>query len=64
MKKSILFLIGTLLSLFIVGCTNQNTDSYNIKELNEAKVEFLINKVPFRSYAISSSDISEKMFIQ
>ena len=64
MKKSILFLIITLLSLFIMGCTNSNTDLYDIKELNKDKIEFLVNSVPFRNYAASRTDISEEMFIQ
>ena len=64
MKKLILFFTIINFFSFIIWCTNQNTDSYNIKELNETKIEFLINKVPFRNYTVSRSDISKEMFIQ
>jgi len=62
MKKLILRLTIAILPLFIVWYSN--TDSYDIKELTEQKLEFLINKVPFRSYAASRDDVSNAMFIQ
>ncbi|HKL43689.1 MAG TPA: DKNYY domain-containing protein [Candidatus Absconditabacterales bacterium] len=62
MKKNILFLAITLFPIFLFGCSNRET--YDIKKLDQEKIEFLINNVPFRNYATSRTDISEEMFIQ
>jgi len=62
MKKNILFLAITLFPIFLFWCSNRET--YDIKKLDQEKIEFLINNVPFRNYATSRTDISEEMFIQ